>query len=396
MKLLWGKADFLHPTDRGGQIRTLETLKRLHRRHEIHYVALDSGPPEGVARSSEYCTRAYPVPHRVPAKNTAAFGVQLAAGLVSPLPVAVSRYRSSLMKAEIERLCRAESFDCIVCDFLFAAPNIPDLSRCVLFQHNVEATIWKRHVENAATFAHYLYFKLQARRMTAYEGRVCRAVKSVIAVSEADAAIMKREYGVERVASVPTGVDLEYFNAPADAPAPESKADLVFLGSMDWMANIDGALWFVREVLPLIRKQKPHCSVALAGRRPAPALLDLAAGDRRIHVTGTLPDIRPYLWGAGVSIVPLRIGGGTRLKIFEAMAARVPVVSTTIGAEGLPVENGAHLYIADDPQSFAFCCLELLENRDARDRLVSAAFDMVSSQFSWDVVSRDFERLLLS
>ena len=184
MKMLWVKADFLHPTDRGGQIRTLEMLKRLHTRHEIHYVALERGD---AGRASEYCSRAYPIAHRVPAKNTVAFGGQLLKGLVSPLPVAVSRYQSDAMKRKVEALSRQEKFDHIVCDFLFPAPNIPDLATCVLFQHNVEATIWKRHAENAPTPAHRWYFEMQARRMKAFEGDVCSAVKSVVAVSDIDA-----------------------------------------------------------------------------------------------------------------------------------------------------------------------------------------------------------------
>ncbi len=391
MKLLWVKADFLHPTNRGGQIRTLETLKRLHTRHEVHYIALNNGNPEGVERSHEYCSRAYPIDHRVPEKNTAAFAGQLLAGLVSPLPVAVSRYRSDRMKREIESLSRREHFDAIVCDFLFPAPNLPDPSACTLFQHNVEAMIWKRHFENAPTPAHRLYFQLQASRMQCYESATCRSVKKIIAVSEVDAGIMRDQYRAPRVASVPTGVDLKYFDPP---PAAPPIADLVFVGSMDWMPNIDGARWFAREVLPLIRKRKPDCSVAFAGRKPTQALLDLAAEDFRIQVTGTVPDIRPYLWGSAASIVPLRIGGGTRLKIFESMAARIPVISTTIGAEGLPVHHGTEIHLADTPQSFADSCIALMEDRQLRSRLSEAGWNLVASRFSWEAVAMEFERLL--
>jgi glycosyltransferase involved in cell wall biosynthesis len=327
----------------------------------------------------------------VPAKNTAAFGGQLLKGLVSPLPVAVSRYQSAAMKRKVEALSRQEKFDHVVCDFLFPAPNIPDLSTCVLFQHNVEAVIWKRHAENAPTPAHRWYFEMQARRMKAYESEVCGAVKSVVAVSGIDADRMRKDYRPRRVDAIPTGVDLEYFTP--DRSAPRS-SDLVFLGSMDWMPNIDGAEWFVREVLPLIRKRKPDCSVVLAGRTPTRAVLDLASGDAGIQATGTVPDVRPYLWGATVSIVPLRIGGGTRLKIFESMAARVPVVSTTIGAEGLPVEPGSQILIADDPASFAECCLKLMEDPAARARVAEAAWAMVASRFSWEAVACEFERLL--
>jgi glycosyltransferase involved in cell wall biosynthesis len=391
MKLLWVKSDFLHPTTRGGEIRTLETLKRLHSRHEIHYVALDHGNAEGIERSSEYCTRAYPIPHQTPDKSSLGFAIQLARGLVSPLPVAVSRYHSRGMRQKIAELMRQEAFDCIVCDFLFPAQNIPNLAACVLFQHNVEAVIWKRRGTNARNPIERFYLQQQARRMREYERETCRQVKHIIAVSETDAAIMREEYGAHRVHATPTGVDLEYFCAPAAAPRT---TDLVFVGSMDWAPNIEGAEWFVREVLPLIREQKPDCSVSFAGRKPARSILDLAAADPLIVVTGTVPDIRPHLWGATVSIVPLLTGGGTRLKIFEAMAARIPVVSTTIGAEGLPVEHSAHLYLADDPQSFAARCLELMEDRETHSRLACAGWTLVSSRFSWDAAAQEFERLL--
>ena len=227
--------------------------------------------------------------------------------------------------------------------------------------------------------------------MLRYEGEVSRAVKNIISVSEADAETMRSLYGVSRVAAVPTGVDIDYFTwSMARIPS----ADLVFVGSMDWMPNINGVLWFVEEILPIIRKTRPDCSLVIAGRRPTPEIQRLAVADTRIRVTGTVGDIRPYLWDSAVSIVPLKIGGGTRLKIYEAMAARIPVVSTTIGAEGLDVQNGEDIHIADSPADFAARCLELLNDAAARRRMADAAFSMVSSRYSWEVVSRKFEELL--
>jgi glycosyltransferase involved in cell wall biosynthesis len=391
MKLLWVKTDFLHPTTRGGQIRTLEMLRRLHRNHEVHYVAFDDpSQPEGLARSSEYCSKAYPVRHRVPSKTSPAFALQLIGGLFSRLPVAVSRYQSIAMRREIEALVGQHKFDSVVCDFLFAAPNIPQLDSCVLFQHNVESMIWKRYVEHA-TGLKLQYFKLQAARMLAYEGEVCRSVRKVVAVSEGDAETMRRIYGVARVFPVPTGVDLEYFARPEAGP---KLADLVFLGSMDWMPNIDGTGWFVREVLPLIRQRRPDCSLAIVGRRPSPEITRFAESDARITVTGTVPDVRPWLFGSLASIVPLRVGGGTRLKIYEAMAARVPVVSTAIGAEGLDVADAENIHLADTPQDFAARCVALLDSESERERLASNAWNLVASNYSWDAVTRGMEKLL--
>lgn len=144
MKILWVKSDFLHPTDRGGQIRTLGILKRLHQRHEIHYVALDIVQhPGDLTRTSEYCTKAYPIAHSAPTRESLAFWAQIGASFWTTLPHTVSRHRSNAMLHQIAALTRAQRFDSIVSDFLFPAPNLPDLGSAVLFQHNVEAVIWK-------------------------------------------------------------------------------------------------------------------------------------------------------------------------------------------------------------------------------------------------------------
>ena len=164
---------------------------------------------------------------------------------------------------------------------------------------------------------------------------------------------------------------------------------------MDWLPNVDGVLYFVREILPLIRRSRPETTLAIVGRTPPPNISQLAAQDPRIQVTGTVPDIRPYLWGSAVSIVPLRIGGGTRLKIYEAMAARIPVVSTSIGAEGLSVNPPTDIRLADTPEHFASHCVELLASPDARARLSQAAWQMVNAHFSWEQVARCFETVML-
>jgi glycosyltransferase involved in cell wall biosynthesis len=392
MKILWVKSDFLHPTTKGGHIRTLETLRRLHRRNEVHYVAF-SGPEiqESLRRSGEYCTRAYPVEHAVPKHGSPAFAWQLAKGLVSDLPVAVMRYASPAMQKLLDELMQREQFDSIVCDFLFPAPNFRSLSQCVLFQHNIETTIWRRHADTAKTVKK-AYFNLQANRMFRFEQRVCREARHVIAVSPVDAQGMRDMFGIKEVSDVPTGVDIEYFGRPAEA---QPVADLVFVGSMDWLPNIDGMRWFIREVLPLIRRERRECSVAIVGREPTAEIRAMAREDAGLQVTGTVADVRPHLWGSAVSIVPLRIGGGTRLKIYESMAAKVPVVSTAVGAEGLAIHPPSDIRIADDASSFARECLALLRDADTRRRQAETAWRMVASEFSWDRISERFESILL-
>jgi glycosyltransferase involved in cell wall biosynthesis len=275
---------------------------------------------------------------------------------------------------------------------LSSAPHFSDLSRAVLFQHNVEAMIWKRHVEHAGSPLRRYYFRRQARLMLEYERQVCSSVKSIIAVSGADAAKMRELYGVSRVTAVPTGVDVGFFRPPEGA---QPTADLVFVGSMDWMPNIDGVVWFVTEVLPLIKRKLPDCSLAVVGRTPGREVTELAERESGIRITGTVADVRPWLWESKVSIVPLRIGGGTRLKIYEAMAAGTPVVSTTVGAEGLDISPGENILIADEAGAFAEACVRLISDRDERSRLADAARRHVETKHSWEAAAGEFERALL-
>ena len=394
MRILWVTPNFLHPTTKGGQIRTLEMLRRLSARHEIHFAAFENpAEPEGVAGSSEYCYRAYPFHKHVPSQRSPAFLLQLARGLISSMPVSQSRFRSPELARFVSTAIAERRFDRVVCDFLAAAGNFQSLGQAVLFQHNVETMIWRRRVEHASDPVRRAYLKLQANRMFAYERRACRQAASVVAVSENDASLIREMFGVSRVADIPTGANIEYFAPP---PAPQHSADLVFIGSMDWAPNIDGVSWFVTDILPLIRAHKPDCSLVICGRDPSPAIRALAERDPRIIVTGTVPDVRPWLWGSLVCIVPLRIGGGTRLKIYESMAARIPVVSTSVGAEGLAGKNGEHLFLSDAPEQFACRCVALLQSGQERLRMAESAWQLVSAKFSWEQVAHRFEELIAS
>src|SRR5580704_9195151 len=394
MKILWLKADFLHPTSRGGQIRTLEMLKRLHQRHEVHYVGLDDGASaESVPRAKEYASHVYPVPHRAPARTSPEFWTQLAGNLFSPLPLSLARYKSAEFRQTVEEVRRRESPDAMVCDFLTPAVNIDDLSGWVLFQHNLETLIWRRHAEHAGDAVRKLYFGKQADRMFQAEKTVCRSVRSVITVSEADARLHQEMFGLTGVPHVPTGVDVDSMTPSSPA---QIETDLVFVGSMDWLPNIDGIEYFLDYILPLIRRRKPDCTVTIVGRKPPVSLSRRAESDPKLKITGTVPDVRPYLWSAAVSIVPLRVGGGTRLKIYEAMAARTPVVSTTIGAEGLGIHPPLDIRVADTAESFADACLDLLNDPGEGRRQALAAWELVSSKFSWERVTGDFERLLFN
>ena len=393
MKVLWVNTNFMHPTTKGGQIRTLEMLKHLSEWHEIHYVAIENPAyPEGPALAHEYSCRSHGVTYKIPDKRSVRFWAELLHGLVSPTPVAVERFHPPGMREFLERLIDKERFDRAVVDHLAPTSYFPDLGRAVFFQHNVETVIWRRRAQHSGNALSRWYNGMQARRMLEYEGRVSRAAGHIVAVSETDAREMRDLFHVKQISVIPTGVNVEYFKRP-DAPTG-TKTAMVFVGSMDWMPNVDGMVWFVREVLPIIRRGRPGSTVTIAGRLPPAEIRRLAEEDPQIRVTGTVPEIRPYLWESALSIVPLRIGGGTRLKIYESMAAGVPVVSTTVGAEGLSVHPPDDIRIADSAAEFAECCLKLLGDEAERSRVAAAAWAMVASRYSWEHVARCFDQIL--
>jgi glycosyltransferase involved in cell wall biosynthesis len=389
--LLWVKTDLLFPLNSGGRIRTFEMLRAIRRRHEVTYLALDDGSvtAEALEHAKEYATRVELVPQRRPSKGTPAFFAALLRNLCSSSPYVIDRYRSPAMAARVRHWC-AQDIDLAVCDFVFPATAFPDRSRVprILFQHNVEARIWARHAKVGRTPIHRAYFGLQHGRMRRMEAALCAAFDGVIAVSESDADEFRSAYGLERVESVPTGVNTDFFHQTGSGA--REGGHILFLGAMDWMPNVDGVEWFVREVLPRVRRDMPDARLTIVGRDPVASIRALHEPAHGVEVTGTVADVRPYLERASVFVVPLRVGGGTRLKLFEGLSTGIPTVSTTIGAEGLPLEDGVHLRIADAPDTMATAIARLLNDPAGAARMGDAAARFVRGNFGWDGVARQF------
>ena len=223
------------------------------------------------------------------------------------------------------------------------------------------------------------------------DGEVVRKVLgSDLNYSEQDRTTFEREYGLEDVAVVETGVDVDYYRPAARRPLDPDR--IVFTGSMDWMPNEDGIAWFVEEILPRVRERRPGATLAIVGRDPSPTVRQLAERHDFVTVTGTVPDIRPWVEEGAVYVVPLRIGGGTRLKIYEAMALERPVVSTAVGMEGLPVRHGEDLVIADEAERFAEEVTRLLEWPEEASALGRKAAERVRRDFGWAKVAADFAK----
>jgi glycosyltransferase involved in cell wall biosynthesis len=265
----------------------------------------------------------------------------------------------------------------------------PDLPcPTVLFQHNVEAMIWQRHYEVQVNAVKRVYLREQWRKMQTFERDACRRFDAVVAVSPEDRAVMQRDYGIENVYDIPTGVDIEFFR-PSGAAVAEDHS-LVFTGSMDWLPNEDAIRYFTERIMPLVKQALPGAKLTVVGRNPSPGLIALSKSDTSIVVTGRVDDVRPYMERAAAYVVPLRIGGGTRLKIFEAMAMGKPVISTSIGAEGLPVRDGVELLLADTAEAFAGSVVAVLSDRALATRLGEQAAAEVRRRFGWARVAEAF------
>ena len=404
MKILWLNSGLLLPLDKGGKLRTWYLMRNLARHHRITYISFEDpstslGAGSTLAADREgmrdVCEALETVPRTDAPKGTFRFYADAARYLVNPLPYAVAKYRSDAYAARVRRLLDIGDFDVVVADFLPPVANLPrPLSvPAVLFTHNVEAEIWRRHYENASNPLAKFLMKQQWERMLRFERDALTRFDVVLAVSDADAQTFGRLYpgALRRPAHVvQTGVDTSYF---MPMPGEEKRAHLVFTGSMDWLPNEDGMLYFVRDILPRIRQVEPDVSVSIIGRAPTPAVRKLAE-ERGIEVTGRVDDVRPHVAAGDVYIVPLRIGGGTRLKIFEAMSMAKAVVSTTVGAEGLPVTPGRDISIADEPARFAQAVVHLIRDVEARRRMETAARRLVVERYDWSAVANDFENAL--
>lgn len=395
MRILWLKTELLHPVDKGGRIRTYNMLRELKRDHEITYLALDDGTATTEARSlaDEYCHKLVSVPHHTRPKFSTGFYGELLTNLFSPLPYFMKKYESAAMREATQQLLNREQFDVLVCDFLQPSVNVPEnLSLgTVLFQHNVEAMIWKRHYQVQRNPLKKAYLYNQWRKSWRYERKACQRFDMVVAVSSEDEEQMRREYSLTQTAAVPTGVDVDYFRPRIEDAA--DKHNLVFTGSMDWLPNEDAMQYFIREVLPIVRRTIPEVSLTIVGRNPYASLVELSKHDQSIIVTGRVDDVRPYIERAAAYIVPIRIGGGTRLKIYEAMAMEKPVVSTTVGAEGLPLHNEEELLLADTAETFAAAVVRLLKAGEFAQSLAQRGAAAVRERFGWRQVTNRFAEI---
>ena len=393
MRVLWVKAGKLLPVDTGGKIRSYNLLRFLAKDHEVTLLSYYGGrrDPDYEAALAREIPGSESIYTAALDSNAMQRGVDYLWRLPRRAPYAVSKFTHRAVQTTVADRLSSGRFDVAVCDFLSASANFPARLPvpCVLFQHNVESSLWRRMAAVESNPLKKLSFAIESAKMTRYERATLERFHHIIAVSEHDRQQMLQMNPASEITVVPTGVDTRKFNvAPASSARPPR---VVFTGSMDWEPNIDAVEYFCSQIWPRIRKEFPEAIFQIVGRNPFAKVQRLAS--ESVEVTGTVPSVAEYLEKASVVIVPLRVGGGTRLKIFEAMAMGKAMVSTSIGAEGLEVQSGRDLLLADNASSFADAVILLLRDAGIRRSLEQAAVRL-AAQYDWSHVVKQFAEVL--
>ncbi|MEO8333648.1 MAG: glycosyltransferase [bacterium] len=391
MRILWVKAGKILPVDTGGRIRSFNILRHLAARNDTVFLSYYDG-----ARDEAYERELEDVfPNAVTLVSGAPSGtpgqlVNYAMHLPHPAPYAVTKFSTGAVRRAVLDVIARHKPDVAVCDFLSASLNFPSPLPVpsVLFQHNVESALWDRQARHEANPAKKVAFTMEAAKMRRYERAAVDRFDHIVAVSENDAALMSAMTSASRITVVPTGVDVASYRTAAGAFGSHN---VMFLGSMDWPANIDGVEWFCEHVWPRVVAAVPDARFHVVGRNPPKRITRLASDS--VEIVGGVKSVLPNLRAAPVFVVPLRIGGGTRLKIYEAMAAERAIVSTTVGAEGLDYTNGDDIIIADEAATFADEVIALLRDAE-RQRALGESAGRTAARFDWSEVAIAFEDVL--
>ena len=403
-KILVLTPQYPYPPHQGTTIRNYNLIAYLAKRHTVSLLSF--GDP-AQSRDTPLQSLCHSVQVVGPPQRT--MRQRLTGLFLSRLPDMAQRLPSAKFRAALAATLAREDPDVVqvegieLAQYLFQAVAGRAARRrrplLVFDDHNAEYVLQQRAFETDSRrprrWIGAAYSFVQWRRLRGYERRACLAADRVVAVSQADATALRRLKPDLSPVVVPNGVDMAFYTAPPpalDAQQTPGPHDLAFTGKMDFRPNVDAVLWFVQEVLPLVRLSSPDVRFWVVGQNPHPRLASLA-GHPGVVITGRVEDVRPYIAAAGVYVVPLRIGGGTRLKVLEAMAMGKAIVSTQLGCEGFDLVPDQELAIADAPADFTSAVLDLLGNPDRRERLGRAARRFAGSRYDWSVIVPHLEKV---
>ncbi len=402
MHLLFMTPQLPYPAHQGTSLRNYHILRGLAGKHEISLLSLVDGdrPDELPPQLTSLCAEIVTVP--APQRSTQRRLWQI---LTSSQPDMALRLFSTDLSAALESMLARQQFDiaqiegielaCLIPTLREFAPQLP----IVYDAHNAETLLQSRSAaadrQNVKRWPAVVYSRVQSRRLAAYEAWACSGVDAVTAVSEADRRALQRQAGLAAgaVIAIPNSIDVASYGAAADEGQPDARFqfDVVFSGKMDYRPNVDAVLWFAEDIWPLIKEQKPEATWAIVGQKPHARLAGLETKPG-VTVTGWVPEIKPYLAGAKVSVMPFRVGSGTRLKLIEALAAGRAVVSTPVGVEGFPVEDGRQILLGETASAFAERTLQLLDDPHLRAHLGQEGMRFAEA-YDWRVVVPRFQQV---
>jgi sugar transferase (PEP-CTERM/EpsH1 system associated) len=384
MRILQITPQLPYPPDSGGRVGIYNILKHLARRHTMTLVSFVTEETEGyVSELSGFCDRIITVRRRAGKDR-----MRLLTNLFSTAPYTIAKFHSGEMRRRLRETMVSLRVDLAHIDHLHMAQYVDALPAdmpVVLREHNVESRIMSRFAEQTANPFIRGYARIQSQRLFRYESVMLSRFDRCVAVTDTDREALSRMAPSARIEVTPAGVDTELFH-PDAVDVRREPMRLVTTGDYGWRPTADGLTCFVRDIYPLIRQAIPEVTLSVVGRNP-PDWIRRIASEQGIDVRGRVEDVRVEILRGSVFVTPTRIGSGIRLKILEAMALHRPVVSTTVGCEGIEAVNGDHLLVADDPASFADAVIRLLKDRALERRLVERAATLIQSRYAWNALA---------
>ncbi len=368
------------PLDTGAKLRNYQLARALAPRIDVTLVAFGSDTSEG--KLSEAYQRILTVPR----DERYSLG-NILRGALGRTPLPLLNYTTNDMREALGRLLTTERFDLIQVESIhlmnylatLRAANAPPI---ICDWHNVESDLMRQYAERERNVARRAYARRTAQLMSEAEERALNEFDAHITVSKEDAERLRSINSAARIFVIENGVDTAYYAGEQSS----EKNRILFVGSMDYHANIEGVTNFARDVWPAIREHNPQFRFTIVGRNPPPQIVELASIPA-VEVTGSVADVRPFYREALIAVVPLNVGGGSRLKILEAMAAGVPVVSTRLGAEGLAVTDGENVLLADSSEQLVDAIGRLVRDADLRRKVIDVAYSLVRSRYEWSTLA---------
>jgi glycosyltransferase involved in cell wall biosynthesis len=393
MRVVLFDADVSYPPTSGKRLRTLNLMLRLAERHRITYLGRLTGE-----RTDDPAAREFLKDHGIepifvhaplPKKSGPAFYARLAANVIRRWPYSVTSHQSEELRQAVRRLAAEKTIDLWQVEWPGYLPMVErGGAPRVIVAHNVESLLWRRYYETARNPLKRAFLKNQWRGMETFERWVVHEAERVVAVSDEDARIFRTRFGAERVDVVDNGVDPAHFAEVSGAHDPHT---ILFLGALDWMPNQDGVGLLLDRIFPEVRRQEPSAKLLIVGRNPSAAMRERVAKLDGVELHADVADVRPFLGRAGMLAVPLRIGGGSRLKILEALASNLPVIASRVGAEGLHLTPGKH-YVQAEEDAMAAAIVHAMRQPDAIRNMTEEGRALVREQYDWSALARKLER----